>query len=118
MVLIEQMARAALAGDALGLRSLTQDWLRENPRIHSALPPMTQEFELRVVAAALVELLAERSAQQPPHWTAEIGALREPVFLLKSAATLRRLRQQCETESPAPLRRRGLYAPANYLSFA
>ena len=38
--------------------------------------------------------------------------------LLESATTLKRLRILCETESPLPLRRRGLYAPPNFLEFA
>lgn len=118
MILIEELARAALDGNALELRSLTQDWLRENPRIGNVPPPNTADPDLRVVAAALVELMAERASQSPPTWTGRVGAMRQPMFLLKSAATMRRLRQQCESESPAPLRRRRLFAPANYLCFA
>jgi hypothetical protein len=37
---------------------------------------------------------------------------------LKSAQTMRRLRETCIAESPLPLRRRGLYAPADFLTFA
>jgi hypothetical protein len=118
MVQLEQMAEAALAGDGLRLREVTQEWLRENPRLSECRPPESEDHDIRVIAASLVELFAERSAQAPPTWTGEIGAMREPLFLLKAARTMRRLREMCETESPSPLRRRKLYAPANFLSFA
>ena len=69
------------------------------------------------IAAALVELLAERAGQRPPAWTCEIGAVSHPVFLLKAAEYMPRLRALCESESPEPLRRRGLFAPPEYLTF-
>jgi hypothetical protein len=51
-------------------------------------------------------------------WVKNVSPLTEPVFLLKSAATMKRLRFLCETESPEALRKRGFYAPPNYLEFA
>jgi hypothetical protein len=66
----------------------------------------------------LVELFALRLQQQPPWWTKEVGAVSEPTFLVKSALTMRRLRELCETQSPEPLRKRGLFAPPNFLEFA
>jgi hypothetical protein len=118
MVRIDEIARAALDGDALLLRQLIQDWLRSAPRLCECPAPTSQDSDTRIVAAALLELLAERYGQAPPAWTASVGAFREPFFLLKSANTMRRLRELCESESPWPLRRRNLFAPANFLSFA
>jgi len=118
MVKTEQLAEAALGGDALELRALTQDWLIENPKISECTPPASEDDDVLATAAGLVELLALRAGQTPPPWTANIGAVRNPIFLVKAAMTMRRLRADCEAESPLPLRRRGLYAPANYLSFA
>ena len=118
MVSIDQLAEAALAGEALRLRQLTQDWLRENPRQTDCPSPVSENPDIRVIAAALVELFAQRSAQAPPPWSASIGAMREPFFLLKSAGTMRRWRELCEAESPLPLRSRNLFAPANFLLFA
>ena len=118
MVRLEQLAEAALTGDALDLRSLTQDWLRANPRIADCPRPATQDREILVVCAALVELFAERTNQVPPAWSAEIGSLTEPRFLVRSASRMKRLRRMCEAESPVALRRRNLFAPAGFLRFA
>jgi hypothetical protein len=118
MASLEQMAQAALSGDALALRALTQDWLRENPRLAECPRPATAEPTLLAVAASLVELLAQRAGQAAPAWTANIAGLPEVRYLLRSAATMKRLRRLCDEESPAPLRRRNLFAPADYLTFA
>jgi hypothetical protein len=117
MVTIEQLAEAALKGDSLLLRSLTQDLLDEQPRLSECPPPASDDPRLLAVAAALVELLAQRLNQAPPAWTASVGALPEPIYLLKAAARMKRLRALCETQSPEPLRKRGLYAPPNFLEF-
>jgi len=118
MVRLEQLAKAALAGDALQLRALVQDWLNENPRISDAAAPNSDESDVNATAAGLVELLALRLGQAAPAWTAQNGGVGKPTFLVTAALTMPRLRQTCVTESPLPLRRRGLHAPPNYLSFA
>ena len=69
------------------------------------------------VAAAIVELLAQQRQQRSPTWTQSVGAVSPPVYLLKSAHKMRRLREMCQAEAPEPLRRHGFYAPANYLEF-
>jgi hypothetical protein len=56
--------------------------------------------------------------QTPPLWTKEIGALDEPFYLLQSAGMMKRLRLLCETQSPAPMRKRRLFTPPNFLEFA
>src|SRR5688572_27880641 len=105
MVRLEHLAETALAGDALRLRSLVQDWLAENPNLSDSVPPPSAaDVTVRAVAAALVELLAQRRRQPPPAWTAAIGAAPRPIHLVKSAATMPRLRRLCEAESPPPLR--------------
>ena len=118
MARLEDLAEAALAGDALRLRQLAQDWLRENPDLHACPPPRADNPQIAIVAAALVELLADRSKQHPPDWTAHIAGLPSPLYLLNAARTMPRLRATCEAESPPPLRKRNLFAPANFLSFA
>jgi hypothetical protein len=69
------------------------------------------------VAAGLAEMLAER-ASQPPSWTAGVPATPEPVFLVRHAITMPRLRRLCEEEGPEPLRRRHLLAPPDFLTAA
>lgn len=118
MVSIEQLANAALNGESLLLRSLTQDLLREQPHLNVYPKPQTQDVRVLATSAALLELLATRLRQAPPLWTKDVGPLPEPIYLLKAAASMKRLRTLCETEAPEPLRKRGLYAPPNFLEFA
>ena len=118
MVRIDEIAEAAIAGKALKLRSFAQDWLQQNTRLATAMPPASQDPLVLVVAAALVELLAERRHEAGPEWAHKIGAANAPLYLLKSAQTLPRLRQLCDAESPGPLRRRNLFAPPTFLEFA
>lgn len=118
MAQIEQLAQAALERDHLKLRSLVQDFARAKID-YSKLPrPDTEDIRLLVFSAALTELLAQRNNQTPPVWTKEIGALKEPFFLLESAMKMKRLRTLCETQSPEPMRKRLLYAPPHFLEFA
>lgn len=118
MIRIEQLAEAAIKQDALLLRSLMQDLLRERPRMADFPRPVADDFRVLAAAASLAELLAERLHQEPPAWAREIGPLPEPMYLLKSAATMKRLRELCEREAPGALRKRRFYAPPNFLESA
>jgi hypothetical protein len=118
MELIEQLAQTALNRDHLTLRSLVQDLTRSKTDFGKLPRPATTDSRLLVIGAALTELLAQRNHQTPPAWTKEIGALKEPFFLLESALTMKRLRTLCETQSPEPMRKRLLYAPPHFLEFA
>ena len=69
VVRIEQLAEAAINQDALSLRSLTQDLLRERPRLKNFPRPRAVDFKTLAAAAALIELFAERLHQEPPAWT-------------------------------------------------
>lgn len=102
MISLEQLAEAALQGDSLLLRSLTQDWLRENPSLNECQPPRINDPRILAVAAALIELFAQRLHQSPPDWTEQVEALPEPIYLLKSARTMKRLREMCEADAPPP----------------
>ncbi len=118
MVKIEQIAQAALARESLETRSLAQDFLRQNPDLRVVPRPDIDDLQTLAAAASLLELFAERRGQKPPGWTSSIGSLPEPIFLVKAAATMKYLRALCEAESPEPLRKRGFYAPPEYLAFA
>lgn len=115
---IEQLARAALEGDHLKLRSLVQDLTRAKIDFSLVPRPSAHDTLLLAITASLVELPADRTHQTPPTWTREIGPLKEPFFMLASAATMKRLRTLCETQSPEPMRKRLLYAPPHFLEFA
>jgi hypothetical protein len=118
VVRIEQLAEAAINHDALLLRSLTQDLRRERPNLREYSKPTAVNFEILAAAASLIELLAQRLNQEPPSWTKDVGALPEPIHLVKSALTMKHLRVLCEEHSPEPLRKRGFYAPPNFLESA
>jgi hypothetical protein len=115
---IEQLAQAALERDHLKLRSLVQDIIRAKTDFGKLARPSTTDPRLLVISAALAELLAQRNNQTSPAWTKEIGALKEPFFLLESATRMKHLRILCETQSPEPMRKRLLYAPPHFLEFA
>jgi len=115
---IEQLARAALARDHLKLRSLVQDLIRANKDFSRVPRPSTRDSRLLAITASLVELLALRQQQTPPAWTREVEPLKEPFYMLESAASMKRLRVLCETQSPEPMRKRRLYAPPHFLEFA
>ncbi len=118
MVSIEEIAEAALQRDSLRLRRLAQEYLRSNPVLAEVPRPHTADERLLSMSAALLELFAMRTNQQPPAWAASIGPVKEPFYLLKSAAHMKRLRELCLAESPEPLRVRRFYAPSDYLTFA
>ncbi len=118
MVHIDELAEAALAGEALRLRSLTQDLLDQHDQLSDCAPPTSTDATIRAIAAGLVELFAMRRGQVGPQWALEIPATASPVFLVKAARTMTRLRKLCEEQSPEPLLRRNLFAPPTYLESA
>jgi hypothetical protein len=118
MATIEAIADAALRRESLQLRSLVQDLLGSTSALSTIPRPATDDLPLLAISAAILELLAARMGQAPPSWTSEIGSLPEPFFLLEAAQRMPRLRRLCETESPEPLRKRGFYAPPDFLTFA
>lgn len=115
---LNDVANAALNRDALQLRSLVQDLIRGRQKLSELAAPITNDERLLSVAAAIVELLAERTNQPAPEWAAKVGPVHEQIFLVAAAERLLSLRQLCEEESPEPLKRRRLLAPPNYLTWA
>lgn len=117
MVRIEDIARAALAYEALTVRELIQDLLRGHPDWAAIPRPVAVDENTLVVAAALLELLALRNGAEPAAWTRETGPAREPIHLVRAATTMPRTRARVEAESPEPLRKRNVFAPAEYATF-
>jgi hypothetical protein len=118
MVSIEQLAEAAIKGDSLQLRSLAQDWLRGRERFDLIPKPDLTDQNLMAIAASLVEMFAERAGTAAPNWTKDAPAATHPLFLLREAGNMKRLRKLCEEESPVALRRRHIFATPNFLQFA
>jgi hypothetical protein len=119
MVRIEQLAMAALEHDALSLRSLAQRLARGESALGGLscrqLHPTSRFWRY---AQGLPSCSPERRQQSPPAWAGQIAPVEHPLYLLKSAQTMPRLRRLCESESPPPLRRRNLFAPPTFLEFA
>lgn len=118
MVTIESVAQSALTKDNLNTRSLVQDFLRNHPDFSDIPRPQFSDQATLAIAAALLELFALRQQKKAPSWTSDVGGVSEPVFLLKSATKMKRLRELCLQESPEPLRKRLFFAPPDYLDFA
>lgn len=118
MIQIEEIAKAALAGNSLETRSLAQDFYLEHETLATLPRPETTDARVLALSAGLAELFAERLHETAPAWTKSIGAVDEPIFLVKSALSMKHLRELCEQESPLPLRARRFYVPPNYLEFA
>lgn len=112
---IETIAAMLLARDDFHLRLYVQAWLREEPRFAAMPQPDSDDPRILSVAAALVELLAQRANQEPPDWTAAVGALPEPFFAVEWAERPGFTRDLCLNESPEPLKRRNIFAPPNFL---
>ncbi len=115
---LDDLVHSILAYDALASRQWVSDSLRAGLD-WTAMPRPTGLDETEMgVAAAIAELLASRVGQEPPSWTVTIEAPPEPVFLVKAARTMPRLRRLCEQEGPEPLRRRRILAPPEFLKVA
>lgn len=118
MAKIEELAEAALLGNGVALRSMYQELFHESRPLRDLPRPNSDDAKILAAAASLVELLAERTGQDAPSWANDVGPLDEPIYLVASAAVMRRLRTMCENEAPEPLRKRRLYAPPNFIEFA
>lgn len=115
---LRDLVEALLARDALRARQWAADAAREGV-IWTDIPRPTGWSALEMaVAAGIVELFASRSNQASPSWTATIGCAANPLYLVRAAETMPRLRRSCETEGPEPLRARRIYAPPDFMTAA
>lgn len=115
---ILDLVKALLSYDALTARQWVADAQRSGFTWTEVPPPSGLDPTASAVAAGVTELLASRAGQAPPAWTARVPAAPKRLFLVRSAETMPRLRDLCEREGPEPLRRRGLLAPPEFLTFA
>lgn len=113
---VDDLAIAARDRRALDLRMMWRELLDADTNVSSLQAPATEDPELRAIAASLVELLAARLDQSPPAWAGAVPPLSYPILLVAARTTARR--DRLAEESPEPLRKRGLIAPAGYLTVA
>ncbi|MFY9821421.1 MAG: hypothetical protein WAM82_08565 [Thermoanaerobaculia bacterium] len=115
---LRDLVKALLAFDALAARQWIADAARSGYDWSRAPQPADLDSTASALAAGVTELMAARSGQPAPAWTASVSAAPERIFLVRSAAAMPRLRALCEREGPEPLRRRGFFAPPEFLTAA
>jgi hypothetical protein len=113
----ETLVQAAANRDALKLRELTLEFLDAHAALENVAQPGFTDLKHLVIAAGLLDLFAARRGQRAPTWVAEVSSV-EPFFLVAAAERMPRLRALCEAEAPPELKKRGLFAPPNFLEFA
>ena len=115
---LEDLVRALLSFDALAVRQWLADAQRSGLDWSQVPAPKGLNATELAAAAGVAELLASRTGQTPPDWTASVPPAPEKLYLVRAASSMPRLRSLCEQEGPEPLRRRGLLAPPEFLSVA
>jgi hypothetical protein len=115
---LRDLVEALLARNALTARQWVADAAREAVIWTDVPRPLGWSAQELAVAAGVVEIFASRSHQAPPPWTATVGCAPEPLYLVRAAETMPRLRLSCETEGPQPLRVRRIYAPPDFMTAA
>jgi hypothetical protein len=115
---LRDLVRALLQHDALEARQWVADAQRTSFAWTEVPRPVGWGALELTVAAGVVELLASRAKQLPPSWTATVREAPVPVYLVRAAETMARLRRLCETEGPEPLRWRRVFAPPEFLTMA
>lgn len=115
---VHDLVRALLENDTLSARQWVVDAGRTGFVWSHVARPDDLDGAGMTVAAGVVEMLAERAGQSAPVWTSGVPAAEEPIYLVRAARQMPRLRRLCETEGPEPLRRRSVLAPPDFLTAA
>ena len=115
---LDDLVHALVSYDAIGARQWVADAARAATVWEHIPEPRGLDATAMAVAAGVVELLAGRSGQRPPSWTAGVPAAPQPLFLVRAASTMPRLRRICEESAPEPLRKRKILAPPEFLMVA
>ncbi len=115
---IRDLVDALMEGDALRARQWVADAERAGFDWSRVAEPRPLDPVGLALAAGLLEVMSGRHGSRAPEWTSAVPPAPRPVFLVRAAETLPRLRRLCEEEGPEPLRRRGLLAPPDFLTAA
>lgn len=115
---LNDLVRAILRWDALSARQWLADAQRSGLVWTDVPAPVGLDATELATAAGVAELLAGRTGQNAPSWAPGVPSAPETRYLVRSAASMPRLRSLCEKEGPEPLRRRGLLAPPEFLKIA
>ena len=115
---LADIASAILDHRTLDARQNTHDFWADTPDFAQVLKPSQESPTVLVICAALLELFAARRGQRSPTWTATVGGLDKPLFLVPEFEAVPYQRSRCLRDAPRPLKERNLFAPSNYLAFA
>jgi len=115
---IRELVRSILDGNLLAARQWVSDAQHEHLAWNVIPKPIEVSAEELTVAAAMLELLAARSGDQPPSWTSTVGAVQEQMVLDPGLETMPRSFARAKVDAPAPLRRRNLVALPGFLDVA
>lgn len=115
---LHDLIRALLASDALTARQWVADASRCGLQWRTMPKPALESRTELSLAAGIVELLAQRSGQTAPSWTAEVPGVQEDLYLVRAAQSMPHLRRLCVEEGPEPLRKRRIFAPPGFLTAA
>ena len=110
--LLDKLAVAAAKHDDVERRALWMELAAEADASRLDRPKQDDPV-LAALSAAFAELLAEHQGCEPPSWTTSVGAAPSAVFLATRSS--KAARDRLRAQSPAPLGRRQLFAPAKYL---
>lgn len=120
---LDELVRAVLAatkGDLPAAVEARALWRQLETMAETELlghpPPVDASATAQALGAGLLELcLARRGLGPPPTWAARVRALEAPLFLVRAT---RGRRERLRRTAPDALRKRNIYAPANYLRSA
>jgi hypothetical protein len=115
---LNKLVRALRNYDTIAARQWVADAKRSGIQLRDLAKPSGLDPIDNAIAAGVVELLSTRWGQTAPKWTGDIAAAPVPVFLVRAAKLMPRLRKACETEGPESLRRRRILAPPDFLTAA
>ena len=115
---IIDLARALLDDRGAIVGQYTMNLFDETASFTDVPKPSDATYPELVVSAALLELFALRRGESAPHWTAQIGGLASPRFLMGGyEKKYPYLADVWQSEAPEPLKRRNLFASAEFLEF-
>ena len=109
------LVSAVLRGHDLSARQFVKDAARSSFSWANAPAPDFSYPRARAVYASLVELFASREGQPAPEWTRDVPPAPKPVMLLREAKKSKAMRRMVEHDSPAPLKKRNVFATGQYL---
>jgi hypothetical protein len=115
---LRDLVKALLAFDALRARQWVSDAIERRLRWADFERPERLSAVELALAAGVVEMLARRAGEEPPGWAREVRRSPGKVFLVRAADSMPRLRRLCEEEGPPELRRKGFFAPPEFLTVA